>query len=200
MICVIDYDGGNINSLSNILNRLRINYVISKKQSDIENSSKIILPGVSNFSYCMDQIKKYDIDKYLKVQIFDKKKPFLGICSGMQILSNYSEEGDVKGLGFINAQIIKFKSSPKHRVPHVGWNRVYHKNNKIFNDIKNGSRFYFCHSYFMKSQDPSINFANTNYEVDFISAFNIDNIYAVQFHPEKSFDNGMKLINNFNNI
>ena len=140
MICVIDYDGGNINSLSNILNRLRINYVISKKQSDIENSSKIILPGVSNFSYCMDQIKKYDIDKYLKVQIFDKKKPFLGICSGMQILSNYSEEGDAKGLGFINAQIIKFKSSPKHRVPHVGWNRVYYKNNKIFNDIKNGSR------------------------------------------------------------
>ena len=200
MICIVDYDGGNINSLSNILVRLGITFKISKELNDLENAKKIILPGVSNFSYCMKQIKNLNLESFLKSQIFEKKKPFLGICSGMQILSKFSEEGNIDGLSFIDAHVKKFKSSPTNRVPHIGWNKVYFKQNKIFNNIENGSRFYFCHSYYVESNNAKINTANTNYDVDFVSGLNIDNIYAVQFHPEKSFENGMKLISNFNNL
>lgn len=197
MICIIDYDGGNINSLSNILVRLNEKFIISNNEFDIANSSKIILPGVSNFEYCINQIKKYNLDKILKHEVIEKRKPFLGICSGMQILSKFSEEGNVNGLSFVDASIKKFISSPKHRVPHVGWNKVYFQENKIFENIDNGSRFYFCHSYYMHTEDYKINAAKTNYDMDFISGFNKDNIYAVQFHPEKSFDNGTILIKNF---
>ena len=144
MICIVDYDGGNINSLSNILNRLGIAFKISKELNDLNNAKKIILPGVSNFSYCIKKIKELNLEKCLKSQIFEKKKPFLGICSGMQILSKFSEEGNTNGLSFIDATVKKFNSSPEHRVPHVGWNKVYFNENKLFKNIKNGSRFYFC--------------------------------------------------------
>ena len=118
----------------------------------------------------------------------------------MQILSKFSEEGNVSGLSFIDANVKKFNPSPTNRVPHIGWNKVYFKQNKIFQNIENGSRFYFCHSYYVKTNNININTAKTNYEVDFVSGLNIDNIYAVQFHPEKSFENGIKLISNFNNL
>jgi|TARA_B110000238_G_C16133461_1_gene442544 imidazole glycerol-phosphate synthase subunit HisH len=200
MICIVDYDGGNINSLSNILNRLGIAFKISKELNDLNNAKKIILPGVSNFSYCIKKIKELNLEKCLKSQIFEKKKPFLGICSGMQILSKFSEEGNTNGLSFIDATVKKFNSSPEHRVPHVGWNKVYFNENKLFKNIKNGSRFYFCHSFYVETNDSNIDTAKTNYNVDFVSALNINNIYAVQFHPEKSFESGMKLIDNFNNL
>ena len=200
MICIVDYDGGNINSLSNILVRLGITFKTSKELNDLENAKKIILPGVSNFSYCMKKIKDLNLENALKSQIFEKKKPFLGICSGMQILSKFSEEGNVSGLSFIDANVKKFNPSPTNRVPHIGWNKVYFKQNKIFQNIENGSRFYFSHSYYVKTNNININTAKTNYEVDFVSGLNIDNIYAVQFHPEKSFENGIKLISNFNNL
>ena len=200
MICIIDYDGGNVSSLSNILVRLNVKCIISNNEYDIFNSSKIILPGVSNFAYCIKQIKKNNLDMVLKREVIEKKKPFLGICSGMQILSKFSEEGNVNGLSFIDASVKKFMPSPKLRVPHIGWNKVYFHENKIFENIDNGSRFYFCHSYYMDTENSEINVAKTNYDIDFVAGFNKDNIYAVQFHPEKSFDNGIKLIKNFVNL
>ena len=197
MIAVIDYDGGNYKSVINILKRSKIEYVLTNNKNEILNCKKIILPGVSNFSYCIKKLKYLDLDKILSEAVIMNKKKILGICSGMQILGTYSEEGDIAGLNFVNGIVKKIESDKYFKVPHMGWNKVNTSNNDLFKEIENMTRFYFCHSYHFSSEDKNLNINTTNYKSDICAAFNFQNIYGVQFHPEKSYVDGLKLINNF---
>ncbi len=197
MIAVIDYDGGNYKSVINILKRSKIEYVLTNNKNEILKSKKIILPGVSNFSYCIKKLKYLDLDKILSEAVIMNKKKILGICSGMQILGTYSEEGDIAGLNFVNGIVKKIDSDKYFKVPHMGWNKVNTSNNNLFKEIENMTRFYFCHSYHFSSEDRNLNINTTNYKSDICAAFNFQNIYGVQFHPEKSYVDGLKLINNF---
>ena len=200
MIAIIDYDGGNYKSVINILKRSKINHILSNKKSEILNCEKIILPGVSNFDYCMKKLKFLELDKILYEAVIVKKKNILGICSGMQVLGSYSEEGNVEGLNFINGKIKKIISDKYYKVPHMGWNKVNTKNNDLFKNISDMTRFYFCHSYYFSSNDKNLIINTTKYKFDICAAFKYENIYGVQFHPEKSYIDGSKLINNFHEI
>jgi glutamine amidotransferase len=197
MISVIDYDGGNCKSVINILKRLNINFVFSNETKHISEAEKIILPGVSNFKYCINNLKKIGLDKILHENVVIKKKKILGICSGMQILGTHSEEGNIEGLNFINGYVKKIPENLKLKVPHMGWNKIDTQNNNLFKDIKNFTRFYFCHSFHFEPAEKNIIVNYTNYNIKICAAFNYNNIYGVQFHPEKSFLEGSKLIKNF---
>jgi len=201
MISLIDYDVGNINSLANLLKDLNIEFCITRDKNKIKNSTRIILPGVSNFSHSMNNIIKLGLDKVLEVEIIDKKKPVLGICSGMQILCTSSEEGHANGLNFVNGKIKKFPEDLILRVPHIGWNKIQANNNSLFKNIDSEERFYFCHSYFFEpdTKNYKIVTSKTKYGNFFCSSFSCKNIFGVQFHPEKSQDVGKKLIQNFLN-
>ena len=197
MIAIIDYDGGNTKSVSNILYRCKIDHIITNNSDEIKKSTKIILPGVANFSYCMKNLKKSGLDQILKEEVVLNKKLFLGICSGMQVLGTFSEEGNEEGLNFIPAKIKKLPENLCKITPHVGWNKIEHNNHSILEGIKNFSRFYFCHSYFFEPDNPSHSVIKTNYGFTFCAGVNKENIFGIQFHPEKSLNFGKKLINNF---
>ena len=200
MISIIDYDGGNFKSVINILKRLKIKFLLTNKKNEILKSDRIILPGVSNFNYCIKKLKSLDLDKILYEAVIIKKKSILGICSGMQVLGSYSEEGDTAGLNFVNGVVKKIESDKYFRVPHMGWNKVNTNNNDLFKEIQNMTRFYFCHSYHFSPKKKDLNINTTKYKTDICAAFNYKNIFGVQFHPEKSYLEGSKLINNFNEI
>lgn len=200
MISVIDYDGGNTKSILNALSRCKINFCVTNKEKEISASDKIILPGVSNFSYCMKNLKSLNLDKIIKEQVVEKKKPFLGICSGMQILGTFSEEGNCDGLNLIPGTIKKFPKDKCKIIPHMGWNKIHFKKSELTNGIENYARFYFCHSYyfFLKNQENIL--MKTNYHIEFCSGVNHKNIYGIQFHPEKSSKYGMDILKNFSKI
>ena len=200
MIAIIDYDGGNFKSVINILNRSKIKFILTNKKEEIFKSKNIILPGVSNFDYCIKKLKSLDLDKILYEAVIIEKKKILGICSGMQVLGSFSEEGDAEGLNFVNGVVKKIESDKFFKVPHMGWNKVNTRNNDLFKDIENMTRFYFCHSYHFSSTDKNLKVNMTKYKFDICAAFNYQNIYGVQFHPEKSYTDGFKLINNFYHI
>tara|TARA_X000000950_G_C13872964_1_gene643685 strand:- start:509 stop:1114 length:606 start_codon:yes stop_codon:yes gene_type:complete len=197
MISVIDYDGGNYKSVLNVLKKLKLNFQLTNDYKKIINSKKIILPGVSHFGYCMNSLKSLDLDKVLNEAAIEKKIYILGICSGMQVMGAYSEEGETEGLNFVNGRIKKINSDTSYRVPHMGWNKVETSKNLLFRGILNHSRFYFCHSYHLMidNKDAIINY--TNYKEKICAAFSYKNIFGVQFHPEKSNIDGSKLISNF---
>ena len=200
MISIIDYDGGNTKSVSNILHRSKIDHIITNDFNEIKNSEKIILPGVANFSYCMKNLKKKGLDEILKEEVLVKKKFFLGICSGMQILGTNSEEGIEQGLNFIPGDIKKFSIEKSKIIPHVGWNKITHNDHKIVSGIPNNSRFYFCHSYFFEPKNLNHVMIQANYGLNFCAGVNYNNIFGIQFHPEKSLYFGIKLINNFSSL
>ena len=197
MISVIDYDGGNFKSVINILKRIKVNYNLTRNKDLILNSKSIILPGVSNFGYCLNSLKSLELDKILHEAVIEKEIKILGICSGMQSFASYSEESDSAGLNFIEGKVKKIEHDEYYRSPHMGWNKVNTKDNKIFKDIKNYTRFYFCHSFHLEPLNKEIIVNYTNYKNKICAAINHKNIYGVQFHPEKSFIEGYKLIKNF---
>ena len=200
MIAIIDYDGGNFKSVINILNRSKIKFLLTNKKEEISKCKAIILPGVSNFDYCIKKLKFLDLDRILHEAVIVEKKKILGICSGMQVLGSYSEEGDVEGLNFVNGIVKKIESDKFFKVPHMGWNKVNTQGNDLFKDIENMTRFYFCHSFHFSSDDKNLKLNMTKYKFDICAAFHYQNIYGVQFHPEKSHTDGFKLINNFYHI
>ena len=196
---IVDLDTGNLASLLSALNKLNINFKICKNNFDFEDVDKIILPGVGAFKDLMKKIKEKNMDKIILAKI-DKNVPVLGVCVGFQILfSGSNEHGDCSGLNLIKGNFINFKDENKKiKVPHVGWNecKILNKN-KLFQDIEDNSDFYFTHSYYLKNYNIENVITKTMYHLNFVSSINEKNIYGVQFHPEKSQLNGLKIIKNF---
>lgn len=195
MIVIIDYGVGNLASVKNALDKLGLNSKISNNPKDIKNARILILPGVGAAGQVMKNLEKNNLGEMIRAEI-KKGKPTLGICLGMQLFFEKSEEGNVKCLGIFKGQVKKFRNETK--VPQVGWNNVnFPKGNNIFKGIKNNSYFYFVNSYYCQPSDKSINVGITNYGENFSSIVLKDNIVGVQFHPEKSGPVGFKLLDNF---
>ena len=197
-IVIVDYGMGNIRSIVSTLNYLNVHDImVSDSLFDFKSADRIILPGVGNFGKAINQIASKKIDNFLSKVILEEKKPILGICLGMQLLGlSSSENGNNKGLSFVNGVVTKFDNSLV-KVPHVGFNQVsINLNSKLFEGIKDKADFYFTHSYRMHSDD-NINQSICNYQGDFIAGFEVENICGVQFHPELSQNNGLRLLKNF---
>lgn len=198
MITIIDYGLGNLTSVANALKKLSIPYQISNKSEDISAASALILPGVGAASEGMKNLKAKGLDKLIVAQVM-AGKPLLGICLGMQLLFTKSEEGNVGCLNLIKGEVKKFQT--KLKVPQIGWNQVkINSKSRLFRGIKDNSYFYFVHSYCCEPTDKNIITGMTEYEQTFCSVLESSNIYGVQFHPEKSGEIGLKLLQNFNKI
>lgn len=201
MITIIDLDMGNSRSIYNMLYRLGFKSEITREKNKIRQSSKIILPGVGSFDKAIENLDKFELKEILSQKALVEKIPFLGICLGMQMLTNSSEEGNLPGLGWIEGHAIKFKANNEIKVPHMGWNYVEIFNHgELTNNLNESSRFYFVHSYYVRVKDERHSIMKTNYSTQFDSGIQKDNIYGVQFHPEKSHKFGMKILKNFAEI
>ena len=197
-ITIVDYGMGNINSIIGALKYFKIDEItVSNSLLEIASADKLILPGVGSFSMAMNNIKKLNIDTYLRDSVLVDKKPILGICLGMQLMGDSSTEDSYSdGLGFIKGAVSKFSESSL-KIPHMGFNQVNINNNsKLFKGLNNLSDFYFVHSFRMAS-DTNINQSTCTYNGEFIASYEQDNIAGVQFHPELSQTNGLKLLSNF---
>ena len=201
MITIVDYGLGNIRAISNVYRRLNIETKIASSPSDLSSASKIILPGVGAFDRAIELLDASGLRGELEKQVVINEVPVLGICVGMQIMADRSEEGVMPGLGWINGVVKKFETGKlnyKIRLPHMGWNNIdVIKDNLIVTSVDNMSKFYFLHSYHYECKEPQYIVAQTNYGIVFTSAINKNNIWGVQFHPEKSHDWGVMLLYNF---
>ncbi|MDP2420249.1 imidazole glycerol phosphate synthase subunit HisH [Sediminibacterium sp.] len=201
MITLIDYGVGNIYAFQNVYKRLDIPTKIAKSRDDLLNAEKLILPGVGSFDYAMNQLNASGMRELLDELVLVKKVPVIGICVGMQMMSNKSEEGKLEGLKWIDSEVLKFDERLiKHRtkLPHMGWNDVKPvKTHPLFEGLENDSIFYFLHSFYFKCNIPENSLAISDYGITFSSAVNCDNIFGIQFHPEKSHQYGEKLLHNF---
>jgi len=201
-IVIIDYNMGNLRSVQKAFEHVGSKPIISNDKDIIKNADKIVLPGVGSFKDGMKNLEKLDLVSILNDLVIKEQKPFLGICLGMQLIANKGyENGESEGLKWINAEIVKFNFEgcvKKLKIPHVGWNNVTFKNNNdLFVGISNNSDFYFVHSYYFKTNENNYITSITDYGIKFASSIQKDNIYAFQFHPEKSQNLGLKLIKNF---
>jgi len=203
-IGIINYGVGNILSIQNMLKKSGNKAEIFSEPEMIYKYDKLILPGVGSFDFAMNKLINNSWINPLNVFTLEKKNPILGICLGMQLLCNSSEEGKVKGLSWINGEVKKFKTDEKFslKVPHMGWNTVkFQKDCKLFEDLNHVNKFYFVHSYFVECSEKNDITGITNYNgIEFVSSFNKDNVFGVQFHPEKSHKYGLKLLENFAKI
>jgi imidazole glycerol-phosphate synthase subunit HisH len=196
-ICILNYGSGNISSVNNALKFLGYKTKISNSIENIEKSTHMILPGVGAFDTSMKKINQKLPISFLKNEILNKKKPFLGICVGMQVLAKFGYEfNKTNGLNLINGNVIKIKSK-KIKLPHIGWNKILMIKKHSVLDGLDGKDFYFVHSFYFDTKTKSYVIANTKYNHNFPSIINKNNIYGVQFHPEKSLTNGLKFLNNF---
>jgi glutamine amidotransferase len=201
MITIINYGSGNINAISNIYERLKIPFRIADRPEEVNGSERIILPGVGAFDETISMLDESGFRAVLDHEVLKNKVPVLGICVGMQILANKSEEGILSGLGWINGEVKKIDKTllkQKPKVPHLGWNSVeLNKMNSLFDGIDTDEGFYFLHSYYFDCVNDSDVLTRTFYGKSFASAVNNNNVYGVQFHPEKSHHNGVRLLQNF---
>lgn len=199
-VVIVNYGMGNLNSVKKTLDRIKVSSIISSDSKDIISSQKIILPGVGHFKKAMSNLKELNLIDALNEAVLTNKKPILGICLGMQLLAKKSEEGDAEGLGWFDGEVVRFNVSDKlkHKIPHMGWNQIsIKKQSSLMNNIPESSEFYFVHSYHLKVRDQSDILNETEFEYVFPSAIEKENIFGVQYHPEKSHDAGMQLIKNF---
>jgi glutamine amidotransferase len=191
-LVIIDYGAGNIKSIQFAFKRLGIDAVLSNDISEITNADKIIFPGVGEASSAMRMLDESGLDKIIP----SLKQPVLGICLGMQLMCNYSAEGNTRGLGIFNVDVKKFSNTVK--VPQMGWNVVYDLKSDLFKGIKEKEFMYLVHSFYAESCEEAI--ATTDYEIEYASALQKNNLYGVQFHPEKSGIEGSKILENFLNL
>lgn len=197
-ITIIDYDMGNVGSILNMINFIGFKAKITNNPKEIMASDKIILPGVGSFDEGIKNLKKNKLIDIINEKVLIKKTPILGICLGFQLMTKSSEEGRLSGLGWLDANTIKFDST-KNRIPHMGWNTInIQKNHILLNKLnKKETKFYFVHSYYVACNNSSDILTTTNYGLEFTSSIQKENIFGVQFHPEKSHKYGIQLFNNF---
>lgn len=204
MIGIVDYNAGNITSVERALKSLNIEYILSKKPEDLKNCEKLIFPGVGDAAYAMEQLKITGFENFLK-QWVSENKPLLGICLGSQIIFDWSEEGNTNCLGLVKGKIKYFytiNSDLKNqgiKVPQIGWNNLEHKNGvcPILKDVPENADFYFVHSYVICPDDDSVIKASADYGIKVPAVIQSGNIFACQFHPEKSGEHGLKILKNF---
>ena len=189
MIAIIKYNAGNISSVQNALTRLGYESIITDDESEILNAEKVILPGVGEAKSAMEYLKEKGLDKV----IISIKQPILGICLGLQLMCERSEEGSTRCLGIFDAVVKRFP--PKDKVPHIGWNNFINIKGHLFEGIKSADDMYYVHSYYAEINEQTL--ASCNYIQSFSAAMQKDNFYATQFHPEKSADVGAQLLKNF---
>lgn len=198
MIAIIDYDAGNIKSVEKAIHSLGEQAVITRDRETILAADKVILPGVGAFGEAMAKIRSYGLEEVIH-EVVDKGTPFLGICLGLQLLFESSEESaGVKGLGLLKGKIVKIPDNQGLKVPQIGWNSLKYPNEgRLFAGLDEDSYVYFVHSYYLQAEDSKIVVATTDYATLIHAAVEKDNIFACQFHPEKSSKVGLKILENF---
>ena len=204
MIAIIDYGLGNIRAFANVYKNLNIPFQIVSKQDELKDATRIILPGVGAFDYAMERLEQSGMRDSLNELVLNRKIPVLGICVGMQMLAQSSEEGSLPGLGWIDGVVKKFDTSALAHgtlLPHMGWNNVQPVGDSgLFNGLDDRSIFYFLHSYYFQCHNDKDVIATTDYGGRFTCAAGFGNIYGVQFHPEKSHQWGIQLLKNFGEL
>lgn len=201
MIALIDYDAGNIKSVEKALEYLGAATVLTRDPETILKADKVILPGVGAFGDAMSKIRGYGLEQVI-VDVVKKGTPFLGICLGLQLMFEGSEESpNVSGLSLLKGSILKIPAGEYEKIPHMGWNSLHLKNDgRLFKGIDEGAYVYFVHSYYLKASDDSIVRAETSYNTCIHASVEKDNLFACQFHPEKSSSVGLKILRNFMDI
>jgi len=197
-IVIIDYGMGNLRNVQKGFERIGLEAKLTRNKKEIEKASGVVLPGVGAFKDCMENLKKYGLIEPLLKSI-QKGKPYLGICLGLQILFSESEEfGSHQGLGLIKGKVVKFRPDPEHKVPHMGWNTVEkEKEVPLLQGIESGDFFYFVHSYYVRPKETEWISTFTQYGEPFVSSIWKENLFATQFHPEKSQQKGLRILENF---
>lgn len=198
MIAIIDYDAGNLKSVEKALIHLGENPVVSRDPEVILKADKVILPGVGSFKEAMERLKEYKLVDVIH-EVVNMQKPFLGICLGLQLLFESSEESPgVEGLGILKGKIVRIPDYEDLKIPHIGWNSLKYPNmGRLFDGIEEESYVYFVHSYYLKAEEPEIVVASTWYGTDIHASVEKGNVFACQFHPEKSSDTGLQILKNF---
>lgn len=198
MIAIIDYNAGNLKSVEKALHFLGQECVVTRDFYEIEQADKVILPGVGAFGDAMGQLKKYELDKVIR-EVTQKGTPFLGICLGLQLLFEGSDESQgVEGLHILDGAIRRIPDQPGLKIPHIGWNSLNLQNNgRLFAGLEEHPYVYFVHSYYLQAEDEQIVKATTEYSTTIHASVEKDNIFACQFHPEKSGDVGLAILKNF---
>ena len=201
MIGIIDYDAGNLKSVEKALHYLGKEVIVTREAEQLKQVDKVILPGVGAFGDAMAKLKEYHLDTLIR-EIADSGKPFLGICLGLQLLFEESEESPgVEGLGILKGKFKRIPDEEGLKVPHIGWNSIHLEHNgRLFRNIPENSYVYFVHSYYLEAQDPEIVKASTEYGVHIHASVEKGNVFACQFHPEKSSETGLQILKNFAEI
>jgi glutamine amidotransferase len=200
MIGIIDYGMGNLGSVKKKLERINSAAIISEKPEDLEVCEKLVLPGVGHFSAAVKELKTRGLWDFLNEAVLNQHVPILGICLGMQLMAKHSKEGDVEGLGWFDAEVVRFdvKNKLKNKVPHIGWNHIaLKKHHPLFNQVDMTTGFYFVHAYHLQCKDENDILSLTDYEYSFVSAVQRKHIIGLQYHPEKSHDAGEQIFRNF---
>lgn len=198
MIAIIDYDAGNLKSVEKALIHLGENPVVSRDPAVILKADKVILPGVGSFKEAMERLKEYKLVDVIH-EVVKMQKPFLGICLGLQLLFESSEESPgVEGLGILKGKIVRIPDYEDLKIPHIGWNSLTFPNKgRLFAGLEEESYVYFVHSYYLRAEEPEIVVASTWYGTDIHASVEKGNVFACQFHPEKSSDTGLQILKNF---
>ena len=198
MVAIIDYDAGNIKSVEKALHYLGEEAVITRDRDTILGADRVILPGVGAFGDAMEKLSTYELDKVIQ-KVVAQNTPFLGICLGLQLLFESSEESEsVEGLGILKGKVVRLPEESDMKIPHIGWNSLKYPNpGRLFTGIAEDSYVYFVHSYYLQAKDPSIVTATTEYGTLIHASVEQGNVFACQFHPEKSSEVGMQILKNF---
>ena len=201
MIAIIDYDAGNLKSVEKALLYLKEEAVVTRNYKEILDAEKVILPGVGSFGMAMEYLKKYDLISVIH-EVAEQNKPFLGICLGLQLLFSGSQESEgVEGLNLLEGDILKIPEETGLKIPHIGWNSLEISNGgRLFDGMEEESYVYFVHSYYLKAKEENIVKASTYYGTKIHASVEKNNLFACQFHPEKSGQIGLRILQNFSNI
>ena len=202
-VVIVDYGMGNLRSVEKKLSNIGVNAIVTRNNEVINNADKLVLPGVGHFANGVRNLKSYGLWDILNDKVLIKHTPVLGICLGMQLMARHGEEGNTEGLGWFDADVVKFriKDKLKYKIPHMGWNNItVKKDHSLFRGSREKDLYYFVHSYHINCYDPEDILATTTYEYEFTSSVQKNNIFGTQFHPEKSHDYGEVLLRNFISI